>query len=77
MKFFIIRHWNYLFVLLFFDVNDERRSGKKNTVIEWDDGGKIGNKNKLILTEVFPTVDERWHLKVLINEIKLKLMLKL
>ena len=21
---------------------------KKNTTIEWDDGGKIGNKNKLI-----------------------------
>ena len=28
-------------------VNDERPTGKKNTTIEWDDGGKIGNKNKL------------------------------
>ena len=24
--------------------------GKENTTIEWDDGGKIGNKIKLILT---------------------------
>jgi hypothetical protein len=30
--------------------NNERPTGKKNTTIEWDDGGKIGNKNKLILT---------------------------
>jgi hypothetical protein len=30
----------------------------KNTTIEWDDGGKIGNKKKLILTEIFPSVDE-------------------
>ena len=28
----------------------KRPTGKKNTTIEWDDGGKIGNKNKLILT---------------------------
>ena len=26
----------------------KRFSGKKNTTIEWDDGGKIGIKNKLI-----------------------------
>ena len=26
-------------------VNDDRPTGKKTT-IEWDDGGKIGNKNK-------------------------------
>ena len=25
------------------------------TTIEWDDGGKIGNKNKLLLTEIFPS----------------------
>ena len=31
---------------------------KKNATIEWDDGGKIGNKNKLILTEIFPLVHE-------------------
>ena len=31
-------------------VNDERPTGKKNTTIEWDDGGTIGNKNKLIPT---------------------------
>ena len=31
-------------------VNDERPKGKKNTV-EWDEGGKIGNKYKLIFTE--------------------------
>ena len=30
-------------------VNDERPTGKKNTTIEWNEGGKIGNKNKLIL----------------------------
>ena len=24
--------------------------GKKNTTVEWDDGGKIGNNNKLILS---------------------------
>ena len=35
---------------------DERPRGNKNTNIEWDDGGKIGNKNKLILTEIFPSV---------------------
>ena len=29
-------------------VNDERPTGKKNTTIKWEDGGKIGNKNKLI-----------------------------
>ena len=43
---------------------DERSTGKKNTTIEWDDGGKIGNKNKLILTEIFPSVRETWYLKV-------------
>ena len=33
--------------------NNKRPTGKmKNTNTEWDDGGKIGNKNKLILTEV-------------------------
>ena len=26
-------------------VNDERPTRKKNTTIEWGDGGKIGNKN--------------------------------
>ena len=30
--------------------NDEKPTGKKNTTIEWGDGGKIGNRNKLILT---------------------------
>ena len=39
-------------------MNDERRTEKKNTIIEWDVGGKIGNKNKLILTEIFPSVNE-------------------
>ena len=29
--------------------NEERSTGKKNTTIEWDDGGKIGNKKTLIL----------------------------
>jgi hypothetical protein len=33
-------------------------TGKKNTSIEWDDGGKISNKNKLILTEIFPSVQK-------------------
>ena len=33
-------------------VNDERPRGNKNTTTEWDDGGKIGNKNKLILTNL-------------------------
>ena len=27
-------------------------------LVEWDDGGKIGNKNKLILIGVFPSVHE-------------------
>ena len=49
-----------------FRVNDERPTGKKNTTIEWDDGGKIGDTNKLILTEIFPWVHETWYLKVLI-----------
>ena len=31
-------------------VNDERPTGKKNTTTEWDDDGKMGNKNKCILT---------------------------
>jgi hypothetical protein len=28
--------------------NNERPTGKKDTTIEWDDGGKAGNKDKLI-----------------------------
>jgi hypothetical protein len=32
-------------------------SGKKNTTTEWDDGEK-GNKNKLILTEIYPSIHE-------------------
>ena len=48
---------------------------KENTTIEWGDGGKIGNKNKLILalkmlkqhkTVVLPVVrydGGTWHLK--------------
>ena len=39
-------------------VNDERPTGKKNTTIELNDGGKIGNKNKLMLTEIFRSVHE-------------------
>ena len=31
-------------------INDERPTGNKNAIIEWDDGGKISNNNKLILT---------------------------
>ena len=40
-------------------VNDERPTGKKNTTIEWDDGGKIGNKNKLLLS--LPSSVVQWH----------------
>ena len=40
--------------------------GRKTTV-EWDSNEKIGNKNKLILTEIFPSVHERCYLKVLIS----------
>ena len=29
-------------------VNDERPTGNKNTTCEWDDGGKIDNKNKYL-----------------------------
>ena len=39
-------------------VNNERPTGKKNTTIEWNNGVKIGNKHKLILTEIFPSVHE-------------------
>ena len=49
-------------------VNDRRPTGKKNTTIEWDNGGKIANKNKLILTEIFPSVHETWYLKVLLED---------
>ena len=28
-------------------INDERPTGKKGTIIEWDDGGKISNTNKI------------------------------
>ena len=38
---------------------------EKNTTIEWDDGGKVGNKNKLILSEIFLSVQETWYLKVM------------
>ena len=31
---------------------------ERKTTIEWDDGGKIGKKNKLILTEILPSVHE-------------------
>ena len=44
-------------------VNDERPTGNKNITIKWNDGGKIGNKNKLILTETFPSVHETWYYK--------------
>ena len=44
-------------------INDERPTGKKNITIEWDDGGKIGNKNKSILTEIVPSVHATWYLK--------------
>ena len=33
---------------------------------------KIGNKNKLILTEIFLSVHEAWYLKVLITVLYLK-----
>ena len=52
------RNFNTLKTCLKCCVNDERPTGKKNTTDEWDDGGKIGNKNKLILTEIFPSVHE-------------------
>jgi hypothetical protein len=39
-------------------INDERPTGKKNTTIDGMTGGKIGIKNKLILTEIFPSVHE-------------------
>ena len=35
--------------------NDGRSTGKKNTTIECDDSGKIGDKNKLILTNIYNT----------------------
>ena len=28
----------------------------QHTTIEWDDGGTIGNKNKLILSVIFPSM---------------------
>ena len=31
---------------------------RKTQLYEWDDGGKIGNENILILTEIFPSVHE-------------------
>ena len=31
---------------------------RKTQSIEWDDGGIIGNKNKLILNEIFQSVHE-------------------
>ena len=37
--------------------NNKRPTGKKHTNVEWDDGGKIGNKNKLILTNIRNTSD--------------------
>ena len=57
-------------------VNDDRPTGEKNTTIEWDNGGKIGNKNKLILTEIFISVHETWYLKVFIMYYNLLLMRK-
>ena len=33
-------------------------SSHSNTTIEWDGDGKIGNKNKLILTEILPSMHE-------------------
>ena len=38
---------------------------ERKITIEWDDGGKIDNKNKLILTEIFPSMHETRYLKVL------------
>ena len=37
---------------------------QKNTTSEWDDGGKISNTNKLIQTEIFPSVHETLYLKL-------------
>ena len=44
-----------------FRINYYNFSGKKNTTIEWDDCGKIGNKNKLFLT--FLDVGEKFRSK--------------
>ena len=33
---------------------------RKNTIIKWDDGEKTGNKNKSVLTEIFPSVHETY-----------------
>ena len=38
--------------------NNVRPTGKKSTTIGWDDGGKIDNKNEIILTEIFPSVQK-------------------
>ena len=35
--------------------NNERPKGQKHIYIRWDDGGK---KGKLILTEIFPSVQK-------------------
>ena len=43
-----------------FVVNATFSIGKKNTTIEWEDGGKIDNENKLILTEIFPSMHETY-----------------
>ena len=42
-------------------------TGKKHTTVGWDDGGKIGKHNKLILTEIFPSVHETFYLKESFN----------
>jgi hypothetical protein len=55
-----------------FRINDKRPTIKKNTTIEWDDGGKIGNKNKFIQTEIFPSVHETLYLNVLVDNQSLK-----
>ena len=39
-------------------LNKERPTGKKNPTIERKDGGKICDKIKLILTEIFPSMHE-------------------
>ena len=49
-----------------FRVNDERPTWKKNIVIKWNDGGKIGNRNTLILTEILPSVT--WNMIIKSND---------
>ena len=60
----LIQDSDSFILITYFSTIVSFNSCQRKTNIEWEDDGKISNKNKLILTEIFPLVSETWYLKV-------------